>query len=181
MRRFSRWMPAAACRPLRPVGKLLLVCLLVGFVGVAITWPYRVAGVCGVAAAFNVVTTKVAHGRLRRLAAGRTGEDIGTFARGFDRRTEPFDPWVVRATWDALVPHVSYPGGRLPLRPRDTFVEDIRIDPELISIEFVEIAERSGRCLDGVEANPLYRNARTVSDLVRLVSAQPLTGSARRA
>ena len=179
MRRFSRWMPAAARRPMRPLGKLVLVGLLVGFVGVAIASPYQVAGVCVVGVAFSVVSTKVAHGRLRRLAAGRPGEDIGTFARGLDRRTQPFDPWVVRATWDALTPHVSYPGGRVPLRQTDTLVDDLRIDPELLGIEFCEIAQRAGRCLDGIEANPLYRDGRTVGDLVRLVSAQPLTGSAR--
>ena len=42
------------------------------------------------------------------------GEDIGTFARAFDRRSEPFDPWVVRATWDALLPYCGF-----PLRPAD--------------------------------------------------------------
>ncbi len=180
MRRFSRQMPANADRAYHPALKLVVAGLLMGFVGVAITWPYQVVGFCAVAVAFTVVSTKVAHGRLRRLAAGRPGEDIGTFARGLDRRTQPFDPWVVRATWDALMPHVSYPGGRVPLRPTDAIVEDLRIDLELLEIEFCEIAQRAGRCLDGIEANPLYRDGRTVGDLVRLVSAQPLTGSARR-
>ena len=180
MRRFSRWMPANADRSCHPALKLVVAGFLMGFVGVAITWPYQIAGVCVVGVAFNVAVTKVTHGRLRRLAAGRTGEDIGTFARGLDRRTQPFDPWVVRATWDALTPHGSYPGGRVPLRQTDTLLEDLLIDSELLEIEFHEIAERAGRCLDGVEANPLFRDARTVGDLVRLVSAQPLTGSVRR-
>src|SRR5262249_24817516 len=57
--------------------------------------------------------------RLRRLAEQRPSEDIGTFARAFDRRTEPFEPWLVRATWDALQPYVRFRDGQVPLRPTD--------------------------------------------------------------
>ena len=178
MRKFSRWMPPAARQFLHPAAWLVVAGLAAAFVGTAIAWPYQTAGVCAFLAALIVVTTLSQHSRLRELAAGRAGEDIGTFARGLDRRTQPFDPWVVRATWDALRPLVSYPGGRVPLRPTDSLVDDLRIDPDLIEDEYFEIAERAGRCLDGIEANPHLHKVRTVGDLVRLVSAQPLTASA---
>jgi hypothetical protein len=38
------------------------------------------------------------------VAEERQGEDIGTFARALDRRTEPSDRWVARAAWDAFSP-----------------------------------------------------------------------------
>ena len=179
-RPFSRRMPPVARHPWHPVVWLVVAGIAVAFGGCAVAQPYQAVGVCSIGVAVHVITTRIANGRLRELAAGRAGEDIGTFARGFDRRTQPFDPWVVRATWDALQPLVSYPGGRVPLRPSDSLADDLRIDPELLDIEFVEIAERAGRCLDGVEANPLFLDARTVGDLVRLLSAQPLTATAPR-
>ena len=62
--------------------------------------------------------------RLARLARERVGEDIGTFARAFDRRATTFDPWVVRAVWDALAPWTELRGGgRLPLRRADVIAE----------------------------------------------------------
>jgi hypothetical protein len=49
--------------------------------------------------------------RLRRVSAERQGEDIGTFAKAFDRRAPEFDPWVVRAVWDALQAYRTHRGG----------------------------------------------------------------------
>ena len=84
MRKFSRWMPPQSA--VSVVGWFFFVLIW------AVLWP--------------ILLLEHFAGPLRRhlgqLASDRIGEDIGTFARGFNRRTEPFDPWVVRATWDAL-------------------------------------------------------------------------------
>jgi hypothetical protein len=123
---------------------------------------------------FVIVGFRVGNRHLSRLAAERAGEDIGTFARAFDRRTEAFDPWVVRATWDALEPYVVFPKGRVPLRPTDRLEEDLHIDPLDIHFDLVqEVAERSGRSLDETESNPLFGHVETVGDFVRFITWQP--------
>lgn len=123
---------------------------------------------------------------LRRLAAGRIGEDIGTFARGFNRRSESFDSWVVRAAWDALTPYVRFDGRSLPLRHTDRLVEDLWIDPDDVAFDLksdliAEVADRSGHSLEHPEANPHHDRMETVGDLVRFVTNQPLTKERLRA
>jgi hypothetical protein len=138
---------------------LLALLLLAGF------WPFLLIG-------------HFVHNRyLRRLASERAGEDIGTFARGFDRRAEPFDPWVVRAIWDALDDYVSFPGGRVPLRPTDRLVEDLGIDPFDLDDLLEEVATRSGHALTHLEANPFFGKVFTVGDFVRSVTHQPMAAS----
>ncbi len=104
----------------------------------------------------------------RRLASNRKGEDIGSFARSFDRHHEPFDPWVIRATWDALRPTIY-----LPLRPSDSLNEDLRIDPDDIDDLLEEVTRRSRHSLASPESNPFYGKVITVGDFVRFVTARP--------
>jgi hypothetical protein len=112
--------------------------------------------------------------RLCRLASERAGEDIGTFARAFDQRSEPFDPWVVRATWDALGPYWTLDGQHLPLRPADRLLEDLGVDPDDLVLDlFPEVARRAGRSLDAPELNPYFGQLYTVGDFVRYLTLQP--------
>ena len=173
----SRWMPVVPPDPMSPSGwALLAVCLAVPLSGLSwFLYQHRWGwGLVAVLAAMAAYASWEQTQHLRRLAADRVGEDIGTFARAFDRRSEPFDPWVVRAAWDALQPYVSFRGGGLPLRPTDRLGEDLDIDPDDIDMGLVqEIAERAGRSLENVERNPIYGRVETVGDLVRLLSSQP--------
>ncbi len=161
MRKFSRWMPPNGTED-SALGWIFFVLIWAAF------WPILIVG------------HFAGRRHLRRLAAGRTGEDIGTFARGFNRRAEPFDSWVVRATWDALTPYVRFDGQSLPLRHTDRLVEDLCIDPDDIAFDLksdliAEVAERSGHSLDHAKSNPQTDRMETVSDLVRFVTKQPLT------
>jgi hypothetical protein len=122
---------------------------------------------------FCIASEAESRRRLRRLVAERPREDIGTFARAFDRRGESFSPHVVRAVWDALEPYVSLKGSRVPLRPTDRIDRDLHIDWDDIEMILSEVAERTGRSTDGIEANPWYGRLSTVGDMVRLLSAQP--------
>src|SRR5260370_22370557 len=110
---------------------------------------------------------------MRGLASERTGEDIGTFARAFDRRAEPFDPWVLRATWEALGFYATIDGRQIPLRPEDDLVEDLEIDPDDIDCLFCEVAARSGHSLENGKTNPYYGRVKTVGDFVRTITVQP--------
>src|SRR4030095_4437057 len=108
---------------------IFLVALLGGLVaiiiGAAVTGPTSAAIVFVLFSSFWIIAKRNADRYELRLSKERTGEDIGTFARAFDRRSESFDPWVVRATWEALQPYVSF-----PLRPTDRLVEDLCIADE---------------------------------------------------
>src|SRR5438105_187153 len=117
MRKFSRWMPPVSKPPSTFFELLGGFGLLGALVAAVIAWPLPMGGILAVLLVGTLVMIPVDNRYFQRLASQRVGEDIGTFARAFDRRNEPFDPWVVRATWDALQVYVRYPGGRLPLRP----------------------------------------------------------------
>jgi hypothetical protein len=181
MRKFSRWMPPPRREPMTLAGWAVLTAILAGSVAAAIAWPVPVGIFLGPLIIWIVAFNVLHNGELRRLAAQRAGEDIGSFARHFDRRAEPFDPWVVRATWDALQPWARFPGGRLPLRPSDRLGEDLRIDDEEVGDQLVpEVAERAGRSLQRAESNPYWGRVVTVGDFVRFVTMQPCVAGACR-
>jgi hypothetical protein len=178
MRTFSRWMPPLEERRSTLLGWVVLAVLAVGVVAAEVVWPLMrliAVGVKTWVIICNVVTSR----HLRRLAARRSGEDIGSFARAFDRRTRPFDPWVVRATWDALQPYVAFDGGKVPIRPTDRLDEDLCIDPELQDDLFEQVAERAGRSQEHLEQNPLYGKVVTVGGFVHFVTWQPRVETAK--
>jgi hypothetical protein len=148
-----------------------------GFLWCLYEWKAYMSAIVG---AYVIMTTLLNLHRnryLRQIAAKRLNEDIGTFARSFDRRNEPFDPWVVRATWDALQPYVTFRDGRLPLRPTDHLADDLSIaDEDLEDIIADKVAHRSGRSLDSLESNPYFGKVATVGDFVRFMSSQPRSG-----
>lgn len=173
MKTFSRWMPPAAVKPVPLWAKAVLwICLAawVAWVPPEFIRHPRSFVLLAVGVAAYLVCDRVRHRRLNRIAEARQGEDIGTFARAFDRRSPHFDPWVVRATWQALTPWVQ---PNLPVRPTDSlslFGMELAEDVEDI---LEEVAERTGRSLDAVEANPYWGRVRTVGDIVEFVSHQP--------
>ena len=172
MRRFSRWMPAPAANDAwKPKAKAAVVVLAAaGIISMAL-WPSARI----VAAIFFVVLIaawSLSDRRLRQVADTRQGEDIGSFAKAFDRRRSDFDPWVVRAVWDALQPYRTYRGGVAALRPSDRLESFMDLD-DLDDILFCDVAERTGRTLDNLALNPRYGQVETVADLVELFWQQP--------
>src|SRR5262245_17592313 len=148
MRRFSRWMPPQPA----PRTSILAWCMFLA--------------VWAALSPLLIIAHLITRRHFRRLARHRRREDIGTFARAFDRRKEPFDPWVIRATWDAIGIYGVADGCRLPLRPTDRIAEDLWIDPEDINDLIPEVAARSGHSLGRPEDNPLYGKVATVGDFV---------------
>jgi hypothetical protein len=167
-------MPTEGPPGLSVVGRILFVPviaigLLFVVLFVAVLWPFLLQG------------WFARRRHLRRLVEQRPGEDIGTFARAFDRHIEPFDPWVVRATWDALVPCVRHGDWHVPLRPTDRLAEDLGIDLDEFRLELLEeVAVRSRHTLDNPENNPVPWEIETVGDLVRFVTLQPRVAESSR-
>lgn len=180
MRTFSRWMPASPQRAMRRrdwlVVTVLVGLLVTGLCHLLSRHPWGWLLLLGfVAAVAEGMRSDDRH--LRRLADNRSGEDIGSFARALDRRHQPFDPWVVRAVWDALQAELIVDGKPVPIRPTDCIVEDLRLDWEDLDFDIVETIAPRARCsLQDIERNPLYGRVVTVGDLVHLLSSQPRRG-----
>ena len=179
MGKFSRWMPPSPVRTMGPVGMTALVA------GVFATL-YLVFGRnlgAALAALIGLVLVTVLenwrHAKsLQKLAADRASEDIGTFARALKRRSPEFDPWVVRAVWDALGRHLRFEDRCVPLRPGDRLLEDLQVDSEDLEDIAIEVARRVGRDATDWSKNPVAGAVLTVEDLVRLVASQPRTPAA---
>jgi|GEM_PF-2261449 len=106
-----------------------------------------------------------------RMRAERAGESICTFARSLPARNH--DTKIVRVVYEELYKVLS-----IPLRPQDECEETLKMDPEDVEDLVVEMAESSGKSMDGWEANPLARQVITVADLIRFLEMQPSVKSA---
>lgn len=172
MRKLSRWMPAARNVIKVPVWFIPSFVVL-GITLLALFAPMQYALVLTAFVLIVYLGSVTIKRRLRRLAESRQGEDIGTFARSFNRRDEPFDPRVVRATWDALQPYVTFRGGSVPLRASDR-LDKLHIDPEDLENEVIEeVAERSGHVFERSAFLHARTSIETVVDFVRFISSQP--------
>jgi hypothetical protein len=109
--------------------------------------------------------------KVRSLAAARTKEDIGTFARAFDRRGAAyFDPWVIRAVWTTLQSLHPIAPLAVPLRPTDRLYEDLAIDSDDLEDVLPDVVARCGRATDVFavpDSTPM--GIRTVGDLVQWI------------
>lgn len=107
----------------------------------------------------------------RRLAAGRPGESICTFARSFDCRET--DTWIVRAMFEELQPAAKASGRVLPIRREDR-LDEILVAEELeLEDLIIDAASRAGRSVAGYEEKPRPFPVRTVADLVAFLMLQP--------
>ncbi len=175
MRIFSRFMPPLRSDRYPPVtitGWLVLAIMAgvgvtaLGFcVGMIVKAPVASAIVLLAFGFLMAFGTWSANRAERAVARERQGEDIGSFARGLDRRSEPFDPWVVRAVWDAVSPYADF-----PIRARDR-LEDFGIDPLELDLLLMEVTERSGHSLRNL--HDFWEDGATLGDLVAFVSCQP--------
>jgi hypothetical protein len=156
----------------------LVAALYFIMLGLSAVWSVYARLFVGALLAGILVSGAIARRRNKRWAASRRAEDIGTFARAFDRRAPGFDAHVVRAVWDVLQPYVRFRNGAVPLRPTDRLDEDLNIDPDDLECDVIEAAKRVGRSLQATERNPSYARLNTVGDFVAFLCAQPRLVSA---
>ena len=171
---FSRWMPPyqQARASLSRGGWLVCALLVTSALAYLALHPLAALTVPGFVAIVALGTWLIDL-RLARRARERPGEDIGSFARAFDRRDPTFDPWVVRAVWDALAPWTALrDGGRFPMRPSDIIADLGCVSDDLHDV-FVEAAMRAGRRVDLTAANLFRGRSETVGDLVAFIAHQP--------
>lgn len=163
-RRLSRWMPPLPHRTMSPRALAVGCAVSAAFAGVLVYLHPPFAVVAAAVVLFFAGVTFLRRRRDRRIAAERPGESICTFARALDRRT--VDPWVIRAVHEALRPYADF-----PIRPSDSLDALLGVYGDELDDVARNVAERTGRTLDGAERNPV--RVRTAGDLVRFFSHQP--------
>jgi len=174
---FSRRMPPYEARQASPYVWVVLVLLATGSIWYLAQHPAGILIGVGLVSVMGLGTL-LENFRVARRARSRLGEDIGSFARGFDRRAPRFDPWVIRAVWDALAPWtIVRDGTRFPLRPTDIIADLGCVGTDLDDV-YREAATRAGRRLDDVMGNPFSGRVDTVGDLVEFISHQPRVAAA---
>lgn len=177
-RQFSRWM-----HPLPQSTPGIAGWVAIGVIGAALIfvllrYPVATLITTGAVALASVISERRRTIHVRKIAASRPNEDIGSFARAFDRRgAPPFDPWAVRAVWNAVGAATEANGQRIPLRPTDRLVADLDIDAEEIEYLVPELVEQCERVPGDWKANPYNERLATVGDLVYFISSQPVRGS----
>ena len=170
MRTFSRWM--------KPTPPLSLVVRLGGTILLAAlaTWllvryyPWSTVITAAVLGSGYLASRERA-ARMRSRAAAREGENLCTFVRAFPRAER--DPYILRAVYDEILPHLTFGKNSVPLRHLDRLAEDLDIDVGDLEASIQSAAKRAGRVLDGCERNPFYRRIDTVADLVAFLRHQP--------
>jgi hypothetical protein len=174
---FSRWMRPCEARQTGPYGWAVLVLLAAGSIWYLALHPAGILIGGGLVSVIGL-GTHLLNLQLARRARARSGEDIGSFARAFDRRAPTFDPWVIRAVWDALAPWtIVRDDTRFPLRPADIIADLGCVGTDLDDV-CLEAATRARRLLDEGKENPDSGRVETVGDLVEFISRQPRVAAA---
>jgi hypothetical protein len=169
-------MPPAMNPPLRPVRWLVLGGLVVLMLCLAWLHPAIGGSFLGAAIVVSICRNRATRKSLQRLAATRTGETICEFVGCFDTRSA--DTWTLRAVYEELQSYLAPSCPGFPLRAEDDLRHDLKIDGEDLDFEIPRrVLERTGRCLDGAQLNPLYGKVRTVRDFVNFVANQPWRGA----
>jgi len=173
MKRASRFMPKTVRSPPTLVGWLLLIAFAAALLYVLWLHPIVTSTCLAVLVALSCLLQRNIRNHLRTIAASRAGESICTFSREVDCRN--LDTWIVRAVYEEIQEHLAADCAKFPLRWTDRLKEDLRIDPDALDEELaIDIAQRTGRSLEGAERNPLFGDVKTVRDLVFFLQAQPL-------
>lgn len=169
-RRLSRWMPPATGHTISPRAFWIGCALILALTGVTLYRSVSLRYALALVVLVFTVQATLRQRRMRRLAAERQGESICTFARALDPRS--VDPWIIRAVHDQLQPYAGAGRMRVPLRPTDRLYEELGLDDDELDDVARDIAERTGRTLEGADRNPV-RIAVTVGDLIRFFAHQP--------
>jgi len=150
---------------------------LIGFIAVALAvvlfQPWYLVVIAGIALLI-IVWSAIEQPKVEKhfinLSKDRTGLSICEFARAFDPKI--VDTWIIRAVYEQL--QAALPTKQLvPIKASDTLVETLLLDEDDLELDLVEeIAQRTGRSLEGYENNPYYGKVTTAQNLVLFFNNQ---------
>lgn len=129
-----------------------------------------VVGLIGLVLAYDAIFDRPKRNRhFQQLSAQRAGLSICEFARSFDAN---IDTWVIRAVYEQL--HSALPSAhRIPIQAADYLLDTLMFDDEDVWDLAEEVAQRTGRSLEGYTHNPYYGKVTTVEHLVLFFHHQP--------
>src|SRR5689334_16183499 len=103
--RFSRWIGPLPKRQPGVTGWLLLTAMAGGLLALLLAQPVPTLSVLAALDATTLLSQRIRRRWVCAMTNDRVNEDIGSFARAFDRRAaDPLDPWAIRAVWNAMMP-----------------------------------------------------------------------------
>jgi len=170
MKQASRFMPKY--EPGK-AGKTALFAFLAIALAVVIYQPWYLAVIAGIAV-LGIVWSAIDQPKVERhfieLCKERDGLSICEFAREFD--TKVVDTWVIRAVYEQL--QAALPTKQsIPIKASDTLFDILMLDEDDLDLDLVEeIAQRTGRSLEGYENNPYYGKVTTARNLVLFFNHQ---------
>ena len=169
MRTFSRWMP-----PRQQLSRQAAIAVIATLLALGTWLAVAVPLLAAIIVAFLGVCYLLDRRRTRpllRLRRERAHEGLCTFVRAFPRTER--DPHILRGLYEEIGPYVTARGMRVPIRPTDLLVEDLLLDGDTLDEIADTVAERAGRDMATAQSNPLFRQVRTVADLVAFLRGQP--------
>lgn len=174
-------------KPLHPVGKFILLAVLIGFVIYILYFvflafstvvrasftPTRIFVLWSVVWGVIWVILKVNSSAKLHQARndGRRDETICSFARALN--CCEVDTWIIRAVYEEFVHHIGYPP-----HLEDSLKD---FDPDDIDDMALSISERVGRPLTNLEKNPYYSKVNSVKELILFFMEQARDDETKKA
>ena len=170
MKQASRFMPKYEPRKASISARVAFIAILLA---VVLYEPWYLAVIAGIAL-LVVVWSAIDQPKVERYFIGlckeRDGLSICEFAKEFDPKV--VDTWIIRAVYEQL--QAALPTKQqVPIKASDTLFEILMLDEDDLDLDLVEeIAQRTGRGLEGYENNPYYGKVTTVRNLVLFFNHQ---------
>ena len=170
MKQASRFIPKYEPRK---ASKLALSMLTAIFVALIIFEPIYLAILAGIVllvAVWSKLEQPKIESHFSALRKDREGLSICEFAKEFDPKT--VDTWIIRAVYEQV--QAALPTKHVvPIKASDSLFDTLMLDEDDLDLDLnEEISQRTGRNLEGYEANPYYGKVTTVRDLVMFFNHQ---------
>ena len=170
MKKASRFMPKY--QP-KKASKSALAALSVIALAIVVYEPIFLAVIAGIIL-LVVVWSKIEQPKIERyfldLCKDRNELSICEFAKDFDPKI--VDSWIIRAVYEQL--QAALPTElKVPIKATDDLFETLMLDEDDLDLDLTEeIAQRTGRTLEGYETNPYYGKVTTARNLVLFFNHQ---------
>lgn len=170
MKRASRFMPNYEPRT---ASKPTLIAFFVVVLAIVAYEPWYLvvfAGIALLVIVWSAIDQPKIDKHFLKLCEDREGLSICEFAREFDLKT--VDTWIIRAVYEQL--QAALPTKHtVPIKASDGLFNTLMLDEDDVDLDLVEeIAQRTGRSLDGYESNPYFGKITTARNLVLFFNHQ---------
>ncbi|AFV00104.1 hypothetical protein [Simiduia agarivorans] len=170
MKQASRFMPKYEPKK---ASKPVVFAFFAIAVAIVIYQPWYllvIAGIALVVIVWSAIDQPNVERHFQNLCKERSGSSICEFAREFDSKV--VDTWIIRAVYEQL--QAALPTKQsVPIKASDGLFDTLMLDEDDLDLELIEeIAQRTGRSVEGYESNPYYGKVTTAGNLVLFFNHQ---------